>query len=402
MGENLVQRGKKVLASVLGHYTEVEVTNGAGCYLYGVDGKEYLDFATGIATASTGHCHPTVVKAIQDQSAKLIHACAGVVYYEPNIALAEKLVEITPFKAAKTFFTNSGGEAVEGAMKLARYVTGRSKLVAFQGGFHGRSFGALSLTSSKDKYREGYDPILPDTHVVGFEISELEALGPDLIAGVIIEPILGEGGYVPIAFEFLQELREFCDKHGVLLIFDEVQSGFGRTGKWFACEHSGVVPDVLLLAKGIASGMPLGAIVAEAELFDKWPTSSHGGTYTGNPVACAAGVVTIDILDVKLGIRNGELGIKNLGSDCFEELEKLKLETSLIRDVRGMGLMIGVEFVDGDVVKKVRAACLEKGLILISCGPGDCVIRLCPPLIVGKKEIDIALRILRESVLGLT
>ncbi|MFH1429838.1 MAG: aminotransferase class III-fold pyridoxal phosphate-dependent enzyme [Candidatus Margulisiibacteriota bacterium] len=393
----LVQRADKVLASVLGHYTELPVTHGEGTYLFGMDGKRYLDFATGIAVTSTGHCHPKVSKAICDQAKKLIHACAGVVYYEPNIALAEKLAAITPFENAKTFFTNSGSEAIEGALKLARYTTKKPKLVAFQGGFHGRTFGALSLTSSKKKYSEGYEPRLPDTHIIPMDISALDALGPDKIAAVLIEPIQGEGGYIPAPKEFLQALRKYCSDNNILLIFDEVQSGMGRTGKWFAGEHYNVKPDILVLAKGIASGMPLGAFIADASLFDRWPTSAHGGTYTGNPVACAAALATIDVIKSEKLLNH----VTSVGEFIQKELAKLQADCPDIKDVRGMGLLIGIEFDNAETVTKVRKQCLEKGLILISCGIHDQVIRFVPPLNVTRIQVQSALSILRDAILTL-
>ena len=318
--QTLVTRANKVLAPVLGHYTDLPVSHGEGCYLYGVDGKKYLDFAMGIATASTGHCHPKVVKAIQDQAAKLIHACAGVVYYEPNIALAEKLAEITPFENAKTFFTNSGSEAVEGALKLARYASKKPGLVSLKGGFHGRTLGALSLTTSKMKYQEGYAPLLPETYTVETlqELDELVTVQKKAIAAFILEPIQGEGGYQPVPFDFMKELRAYCTKHNILLILDEIQSGMGRTGKWFACEHSGIKPDVLVLAKGIASGMPLGAIIAESSLMDHWTTGAHGGTYTGNPVSCAAALATIDVIAKELPT------ITERGESVMQKLHNIK------------------------------------------------------------------------------
>ena len=398
--QTLVTRANKVLSPVLGHYSELEVTHGEGCYLYGSDGKKYLDFAMGIATASTGHCHPKVVKAIQDQAAKLIHACAGVVYYEPNIALAEKLAEITPFEQAKTFFTNSGSEAVDGALKLARYVSKKPGLVSLKGGFHGRTFGALSLTTSKMKYQEGYAPLLPETYTVETikELDELVSVQKKAIAAFILEPVQGEGGYTPVPSKVMEELRAYCTKHNILLILDEVQTGFGRTGKWFACEHSGVKPDILVLAKGIASGMPLGAIVAEASLMDQWSTGAHGGTYTGNPVSCAAALATIDVIAKELPT------ITERGESLLQKLSVVKTHCNAslpIMSVHGLGLMIGISFENAEIVKNVRKKCLEKGLILISCGLKDEVIRLCPPLNVTKIQIHEALTtletILKES-----
>jgi len=390
----LLQRANKVLAPVLGHYTDIPIARGKGMTLYGMDGTPYLDFSAGIAVVATGHCHPHVVKAICRQAKLLIHACAGVVYYEPNIALAEKLATLVPFSQAKTFFSNSGSEAVEGALKLARYVTGRTKLVAFQGAFHGRTLGALSLTSSKQKYRDGVAPLLPDTHIVPYSLADIEALNPETIAAVIIEPVIGEGGYTPVEKDFMAALRWFCRQHGILLIFDEIQTGMGRTGKWFAFEHYGVHPDILVLAKGLASGMPLGAIVADASVMDRWSTGAHGGTYTGNPVACAAGLATIETIERERLLDNAE----KQGAYLLLRLQKLQKKNPVIRDVRGLGLMIALEFENAEIAKAIRMACLGKGLILITCGAHDQVIRLAPPLIVKKKHIDQMLGILEAVI----
>jgi 4-aminobutyrate aminotransferase len=386
----LAERGDQVLAPVLGHYTRLAVSHGQGMFLYGLDGKKYLDFAAGIATAATGHCHPAVTKAICTQSQKLIHAGAGVVYYEPHIRLAEKLATLTPFPQAKTFFTNSGSEAVESALKLARHVSKKPKLVAFQGGFHGRTFGALSLTSSKLKYQQGYAPLLPDTHIIAPELAALAALGPENIAAVLIEPIQGEGGYLPVSKEFLTALRQFCAAHHILLILDEIQTGIGRTGTWFACEHYDLQPDILILAKGLASGFPLGALVADATLLDQWPTGAHGGTYTGNPIACAAGLATLATIANENLLENAT----KLGQYLRPKLARLQQATTLIKDVRGLGLMWGLEFASGQLVQTIRSQCLAQGLLLISCGSQDQVIRLAPPLIVTQAQVDEALNIL--------
>ena len=397
MTTDLVKRANKVLAPVLGHYTEAPISHGKGCYLYGPENKKYLDFAAGIAVNATGHCHQLVSSAIAKQANKLIHACAGVVYYEPNIALAEKLSEITPFNNAKTFFTNSGSEAVEGALKLARYVTGKKKLVALKQGFHGRTFGALSLTSSNMKYQQGYDPILPDTIIIEKNIESLEKLPGAEIAAIILEPIQGEGGYIPLDKDFLAAIRDFCDKNNILLIFDEIQSGVGRTGQWFACNHFGIKPDVLLLAKGIASGMPLGAIIADASIMDKWDTGAHGGTYTGNPVACAAALATIEVIEKENLLENAT----QQGAFLLVELQKLQSNyPHIIKEVRGLGLMIGVEFFDLDIVKTIRQKSLEQGLIVISCGAKGQVIRLCPPLIVTTEQSRISLEILKRALVS--
>ncbi|MCX5726224.1 MAG: aspartate aminotransferase family protein [Candidatus Saganbacteria bacterium] len=418
--EDLVSRGKKVLSPVLAHYTELEVTRGRGTYLFGADGKKYLDFAPGIAGTNIGHCHPKVVAAAEKQIHNLIHACAGIVYYEQNIALAEKLKEIAPGDLSMSFFCQSGSEAVEGALKLAKYVTGKPGIICFKGSFHGRTLGALSITTSKEKYQKGYKPLLPNVFVAPYPylfqaggkaeklakkcLSETEKIlkkNKGKIATMIVEPIQGEGGYVVPPKKFLQGLRALCNKHNVLLIFDEVQSGFGRTGKMFASEHFGVIPDIMALAKALASGFPLGAVVSTEELMTKWSPGAHGGTLTGNPVSCAAALATIDVIENEKLAKNSE----ELGNYFKKKLEELKGKYPVIGDVRGLGLMIGVEFVKSgtnepnpEAVKFILKECLRTGLILISCGTCDQVIRFIPPLSVSKEEIDQAFNIFEKAL----
>lgn len=394
------------------------MVSGKGSYLYGQDGRAYLDFATGIAVASTGHCHPHVVDAIKTQAETLIHACAGVVYYDANVALAEKITEKLGHGLDSVFFTQSGSEAVEASLKLARYLTRKPRFLAFTGGFHGRTFGALAVTTSKDKYRQGYEPYLGEVSFFpypylyrsawGDENAETKAIaaletffethGADA-AAVIIEPILGEGGYVSAPPAFLKRLRELCTEQGVLLIFDEVQSGFGRTGQWFAFQQTGVVPDIIALAKGIASGMPLGACVSRAELMSKWTTSAHGGTYGGNPVTCAAGLATLEVLE--------KTTLDQINQRSREAQDFIQAELAdhpFLGDVRITGLMIGLEFVKDkttkaphpEFVKKCIETGIQKGLILISCGLHDNVIRLVPPLTITPDELNQGLRLFKE------
>ncbi|MGB9612943.1 MAG: aminotransferase class III-fold pyridoxal phosphate-dependent enzyme [Candidatus Margulisiibacteriota bacterium] len=393
----LKKRSEKVLSPVLGKYfDDFEVASGKGSYLIDFKGKKYLDFASGIACCVTGHCHPKVVSAIKKQSEKLLHTCIGVAYYEPYVKLAEELQKIAPFKGAQVFLCQSGAEAVEAAIKLAKYTTKKPGIIAFKGGFHGRTLGALSLTTSKMKYREGYEPLLPEVYIAPFDLQLVEGLiATHKIAGIIIEPILGEGGYLVVEKNFLRGLRDLCDQHQVLLIFDEVQTAMGHTGKWFACEHSGVIPDILAVAKGIASGLPLGACLAKAEIMAKWSPGAHGSTFGGNPVCCAAALATIQVIKEEKLLTNAT----KLGSYLMKKLSKLKVKYSnLIREVRGLGLMIGVDFGNSEIVKKIRFSCLDQGLVLISTGGEGTVIRFIPPLNVDKEQIDQALAIFEEAL----
>lgn len=389
-------RAKKVLSPVLASYFPgFEVDRGKGCYLFGTNGKKYLDFSAGIAVCSTGHAHPQVVSAAQKQLSKLIHICIGVAYYESYIALAEKLNKVVPIKNAQFFFCQSGSEAIEAAIKLAKYATKKPGLVALRGAFHGRTFGALSLTTSKMKYREGYEPLLPKVYIAKPDLKTIEKLlKTKKIAAVILELILGEGGYVLLPKKLVQGIRKLCNKYKVLLILDEIQSGVGRTGKWFAAEHFGVRPDILCLAKGIASGFPLGAIAASKNIMKKWSPGAHGGTFGGNPVCCAAAIATLNVIQKEKLLQNAS----RLGNYLKKALQKLQAKHPTIKDVRGIGLMIGVDFKDASVVSKIMNYCLKKGLVLISTGGGGTVIRFVPPLIVKKKEVDQALKIFEKAL----
>jgi len=434
--KSLVERGNEVLSPALTHATTIEVVRGKGVYLYDKEGREYLDFATGIAATATGHCHPKIVSAAERQIKNLIHACSGIVYYEQNILLAEKLKEISPKGLAMTFFGQSGSEAVEGAIKAAKYVSKKTALIAFQGSFHGRTLGALSVTFSKAKYREGYEPLIPNVYLAPYpycyrcdkkmktfkpktkgedfpvpEGCKLECLRDTEtvikkimgagIAGVIVEPVQGEGGYIVPPKEFITGLRELCDKYGIFLIFDEVQTGFGRTGKMFAAEHFEVSPDLLAMAKGIASGFPLGATIGTEAVMKNWSPGAHGSTMTGNPVTCAAALANIDVLETEGLIENS----KNMGRYFKDKLEELAEKYDVMGDVRGIGLMIGVEFIkpgtkepNPDIVKKIRELSLKDGLIMISCGSHDQVMRMVPALLVTKEQIDKALEIFEKAL----
>ena len=398
---------------------------GRGVRVEDVDGNEFLDFAAGIAVTSTGHCHPEVVAAIQKQAAELIHISGTDFYNEPLTQLAERLSAVAPMPGPHRFFYgNSGAEAVECALKLARYHTKRQNVIAFLGAFHGRTMGALSLTGSKPQQKRRFGPMLPGvTHVRypyayrgcsgGPQAEEAFALGcaryiedklfktilpPEEVAAIFIEPIQGEGGYVVAPTVFLQELRGICDRHGILLVVDEVQSGAGRTGKWWAIEHSGVQPDIVCMAKGIASGMPLGVCMARAEVMD-WVPGSHASTFGGNPVSIAAALATIDVLE-REGIANAE----RVGNKMLDRLRGWTKTHPLVGEVRGRGLMIGIELVKDKVTKepatalrnRVETLAFERGLMILGCG--ETSLRLCPPLILKEEEAMVALDILEDSL----
>jgi len=396
---------------------------GHGAIVEDVDGNSFLDFAAGIAVCSTGHCHPKVVAAIQKQAAELIHMSGTDFYYESMPQLAEKLAATMPgAEAKKVFFTNSGTEAVEGAIKLARYATKRDKLIAFYGCFHGRSLGSLSLTASKSTQRKGFGGLLSGIEHIpypyayrcahghtaetcGAEILEqLEGqifkrlFDPEDVAGIIIEPIQGEGGYVPAPKFFLQELQRICNQHGIMLIMDEVQSGIGRTGKWWAHEHAGVEADIVCSAKGIASGMPLGAIIAK-ETVMRWKPGAHGTTFGGNPVCIAAALATMDLVE------SGYMeNAQRIGDYLFRRLAAWTKNFKIVGDVRGRGLMVGIEIVRDQRTKEKAAdlrnaivdAAFHKGLCIL--GAGENTIRLSPPLLIDEEQADFAVRTLEDCL----
>jgi 4-aminobutyrate aminotransferase len=370
-----------------------------------VDGNVFLDMTAGIAVTATGHAHPQVVQAIQQQATQLLHMSGTDFYYAPMVELAEMLAERAPFpQAARVFFTNSGTESTEGAMKLARYYTGRDRLIAFLGGFHGRTYGAMSVTGSKAVQRKGFGSLLPGvTHIPYGTHASLDSLEktlftsivpPEEVAAIIVEPIQGEGGYVVPEDGFLERLRQICDRHGILMIVDEVQSGMGRTGKLFAIEHWGVMPDIITLAKGIASGLPLGAILARSQLMT-WPPGSHATTFGGNPVACAAGKVTLQLLEEGL-MENA----RQRGEEFLKGLRQLAEKFNCISLPRGKGLMVAIDLLDAngnlDPNRRNRLvdAAFNRGLLLLGCGKA--AIRFCPPLIVTSEQIQVALDILAQ------
>jgi len=385
-------RDTKAIAGVLPRITGIVTASGEGSWITDVDGRRYLDFASGIAVTNVGHCHPRVVEAIREQAGRLIHTSV-VTHNEPSIALAERLAGLTPFiDQPQVFFSNSGAEAVDGSIKLGRRVTGRRGIVGFSGAFHGRTMGATSLTTAKPIYQEGYGPLLPEVTIAPYGQDAGDAID-GATAAVIVEPILGEGGYIVPPVDWLAYLRSRCDDTGALLVFDEVQSGIGRTGSMWAAETLGVSPDVVLFAKGIASGMPLGGIIAGRSVMDKWPTGAHGSTFGGNPIACAAALATLDVIaDDGLVAR-----AKLLGQRAMTRLRPLVGQGNVI-DVRGAGLMIGVETPDGDAAAKVQEHCLTESMVVLNCGPRSQVLRLVPALNISDANFDLGLSILEGAL----
>ena len=406
----IVERDRAVTSPSYTRDYPLVVARGEGCMLEDVDGNVFLDLTAGIAVTATGHAHPEVVKAIQAQSAKLLHMSGTDFYYEPMVDLAERLVDNAPFpNGAKVFFTNSGAESTEGAIKLARYYTGRSLIVAFLGAFHGRTYGAMSLTGSKSVQRAGFGSLVPGiTHIPYGTHASLDyleqqlfssMLPPQEVAAIFVEPIQGEGGYIVPEDGFLARLREICDRHGILMVVDEVQSGMGRTGRLFAIEHWGIMPDIITSAKGIASGLPLGAIISRPELMT-WPPGSHATTFGGNPVACAAALATLNLLEGGLMANAAKMG-----QLLQAELSKLHDKFPQISPPRGKGLMVGVDLWDGEgklnpqLRDSIIHAAFYKGLLLLGCGKA--AIRFCPPLVIDESQIHIAIDILNDVLIDM-
>jgi 4-aminobutyrate aminotransferase len=370
---------------------------GSGSMIQDVDGNVFLDLNAGIAVCSTGHAHPDVVRAITEQAEKLLHYSASDFFLPIYAETCARLDAIAPMSGpTRPFLTNSGTEAVEAAIKLARNHTGRQYLIAFLGSFHGRSYGSVSLTASKARYHEGFGPLLPGVlHAPYGDLAHIQdvifhrLVPPSEVAAVVVEPVLGEGGYVFPPASFLTDLRALCDRHGILLVADEVQSGMGRTGKMWAVEHSGIEPDILLTGKGIASGMPLGAMIPRADI-TTWKTGAHGSTYGGNPVSCAAALASIDLIEKEL-LANTE----QIGGLLLDGLRQLAARQPLLRDVRGLGLMIGVEFDDPETADAVEIACFQRGALVLRAG--DAAIRLAPPLVINEAQARTGLRIFEEA-----
>jgi len=403
--------------------TDLEVATGKGCVITTTTGDEYLDFTSGIAVTSTGHCHPTVVAAIARQAERFIHAQVNVYRHDLLEQLGARLAAVCPEPIDTFFFANSGSEATEGAVKLAKQVTGRPNIIVFTGSFHGRTHLTMAMTTSKTAYRAGHGPLPSGIFVAPFPSAldfggDTEAAGaaslahirhllasqtaPSETAAVVIEPVLGEGGYVAAPGSFLQGLSELCAGHGILFVADEVQTGFGRTGKMFAVEHHGVRPDVLVLAKGLGSGFPISAIGASAELMSRWPRGSHGGTYGGNPMGCAAALATLDVIT-----EDGFLDhVAARGRQLAAGLSEMAQDDPGVAEVRSLGLMVAAEFRQPDTgvpdtarVAAILAHCLNEGrLILMSAGTYSQAVRFMPPLVVSETEIDEALRVFRKAL----
>jgi 4-aminobutyrate aminotransferase len=425
-GAVIKERYDKCFTPALHLYWPIAIKRGEGVYVESTEGRRYIDFSSGLAVLNVGHSHPRVIEAVTSQLGEYVHT--GGVYYGEIVAdAAERLLSVTPKGVDMLFFSNSGAEAVEGALKLARFASGRQGIVAFAGAFHGRTLGAVSLTTSTAIYRKRYHPLLPSVYHSPYPycfrcpfqrtpdscdlacFDQLKnilrhQIDPEEVAACIIEPVLGEGGYYPAPPAFLQRLRELCDYHGILLIFDEVQSGVGRTGNWFAAGHYGIIPDIMTVAKGIASGFPLSALAARREIMSRWTAGAHGTTFGGNPVSCAASLATIAVIEEEDLLDKS----RRLAARAMTRLNAMAGLTPVIGDVRGIGLMIGVEFVtesgapDRVGCEKVLAFCLENGLILINCGTDRNVIRFIPPLTTTEAELDTAISILEKGVFSLS
>ena len=409
------------LSPLLKQATPVLAARGEGVYLYGEDGRRYLDFTAGIGVTSTGHSHPRVVEAAQRQIATLIHAQYTTVMHRPLLTLAERLGQVLPPELDTVFFVNSGSEAVESALRLARHATSRPNLLVFHGGFHGRTVGAASMTTSGTKFRAGFAPLMGGVVVAPFPFSyrygwdeqiatkfalrELDYLlatvsAPDETAAFVVEPVLGEGGYVPANTAFLTGLRERADRYGILLVLDEVQTGYGRTGRFWGYQHFGIRPDIIVTAKGLASGFPLSGIAASGEIMAKGWTGSQGGTYGGNAVACAAALATLDVIQEEGLVENARMR----GAELMDRLRKVAADHPVIGDVRGLGLMIGSEFTspegqpDPAAARAAQKGAAERGLLLLTCGAWNQVVRMIPALVVNAEQIDEATEIWADAV----
>lgn len=423
---DLIERDRAAVAGTIYRYTDITFQRGEGVYLYDFEDRRYLDFVAGIATMNVGHCHPSVVEAISDQARKLIHGASHVGYMKPYVDMLEALKAIVPgdLKTGRGILMNSGSEAVETGVKLARYVTHRSMILAFTDSFHGRTMGALSLTASSPIYRHRLPSLLGGVYHVPYpycyrcplkhespETCNLACLNlvekaletvvhPQDLAGIVVEPIAGEGGYIVPPDGFLGGLREICDRHGALLVADEVQTGLGRTGKMFAMEHWDVVPDIICMAKALGGGLPLGAIIAKKDLIDDWPPAAHGTTFGGNPIACRAGLASLQIIQ-----KENLMGhASQVGNHIQNRFREAQVELPIIGDIRGKGLMVAVELIDPDgspaseIIKVVIKEIGTKGLVLTKCGATS--LRLAPPLIITQEQadegVDIILELLRE------
>jgi 4-aminobutyrate aminotransferase len=414
---------KTLIPRVVGRYSPVTVDRGEGIYVWDTDGNQWMDFTSGIAVTNTGHCHPRVVAAIQEQAAKIIHAQQNIFAHEPMLKAAAALTETLPARLNQVFWANSGAEAVEGAIKLAKIATHRSAVIAFRGAFHGRTHAAMSVTSSRAKVRGHYEPLLASMYFAPYPyllrspykgpaedadlqyIAEIEHLFetmvmPDDVAAMIVETIAGEGGYLVPTARWFQRVREICDQHGILLIVDEIQAGMGRTGKMWGFEHFGIEPDIITIAKGIASGLPVSAVVAARAIMDKWAPGAHGGTYGGNAVGTAAAYATLQVMKDERLPENAAA----MGEILREGLLRIQAKHPVIGEVRGLGLMQATEFVNPDgspnpaAVAHVIQRCQDERLLLLNCGTWDQAIRIVPPLVVNKAQIEQFLEIFEGAV----
>jgi 4-aminobutyrate aminotransferase len=417
-----------VIPPVWSRITNIEVERGEGSWLITPQGERYLDYSSGIGVTSTGHAHPRVAAAIAEQATKLIHGQQNIVYHEPGLRLHERLRHVLPGEGWQAFLSNSGAEAIEAAVKLARIATGRPVVIGFRGGYHGRTAQTMALTTAKDVYRGHFEPLPGSVYHTAYpycyraaggghdldhctcdweeqlDLTFHQLIYPEHVAAIVIEPVLGEGGYIVPPPGFLPRLREITRQHGILLVADEVQTGYGRTGRFFAVEHWAVEPDILVMAKGIASGLPLSGILAKRELIEKWPPGTHGGTYGGNVVSCAAALATLDVIEDEHLVENAA----RRGDQFLAGLRGLKERYRSIGDVRGLGLMLALEFVkpgggDGrvpnpELTRRVLAEALERKLIVLSAGTYANVARIIPPLVTTAAEVELAVSILDQSL----
>jgi 4-aminobutyrate aminotransferase len=419
---------RSVVPAVWSRYTDLVIDHGEGSWLVTVEGERYLDYSSGIGVTNTGHAHPRVVAAIQAQAARLLHGQQNIVYHEPGLRLHDRLSRLLPGDGWQAFLANSGAEAVEAAVKLARVATGRPAIVAFRGGFHGRTAQAMALTTSRVSIRGDFEPLPASVYHAPYpycyraaggphdpaactcdweeqlELLFAQVVAPSRVAAFVVEPVLGEGGYVVPPADFLPRLRAIASRHGILLAADEVQTGFGRTGELFAVQHVGVTPDILIVAKGIASGLPLAGIIARRELLARWSPGAHGGTFGGNVVACAAANATLDVIEAEGLVENA----RDRGRQLLAGLSAVRPRFARLADLRGLGLMVGLEFVRPDagdprtpdpaLAHAVIAGALERRLIVLSAGSWGQVVRLIPPLVTTPDEIDRAVEVLAESM----
>jgi len=426
LGQAIIARDEEIMSGSMKPRYPFVMDHGLGARVWDVDGNDYIDFAAGIAVNATGHCHPRVVAAVTEQAQKFLHIAGTDYYYDVQVRLAEKLASIAPFdEQARVFLCNSGAESVEGAVKLARWYTGRQNVIAFFGAFHGRTMGALSLTGSKVVQRDGFGAMVPGVYHVPYnnpyrclhmreeaacqahctcadyieDILFKKIVAPESVAAIIMEPIQGEGGYVVPDRRFVQQLRDICDKHGIMLIADEVQSGVGRTGKWWAMQHHGIEPDIVCSAKGLASGLPIGAIIAREHIMS-WPPGAHGNTFGGNPIACAAALATLELIEETYMANAAEQGVYLM--DALAELKE-RHPTMRHGRIQGIGLMIGAELVRDekrtpakDIRDRMELLAIENGLLVL--GAGESTVRFCPPLMIERETIDVGLQRFEDSL----